>query len=688
MDSPLSSQSGTQSSPGPTPPSNSSRMDSPPTPRPQLIVDDLPRTAAGYLKSRAGPTPWRVVIQVGTHILPITHMNLVTPALAHPESPSKADSGGEKPVESTAMPNDQGSAAGPHPGQPARRRVWALVYYNDISPFWWILTVSILLLDEALRSGTATDAAKVTDLLEALRFLRDFLVTKEEQGCSAVPIPLFDLPGDIDLQVPGSLSLGRRWDLQVTHELAYNLLQRRYRHALAARFIGWLSGDQIGFLVREAVKICTRTGMSLTDEDEEKLTIVSDYVCALLDDDLLHKSFERPTKETEILAGIVGIGCQLEISYNITSDLSSEVPIARGGFGEVYKVETHLWGTLAVKRARQNSGAEENAKGEFRLVTELTPHLNIMPMFGSTRKYDEDGGTTLVMPWAEKGSLEGYLQKNPEINRRRLLQQVASALAHIHNEHMVHGDIHMKNILISGEGRALLCDFGLAKRRRDTPSGDIEYATIPEGVPVYIAPERHAGAPRSPASDVFAFGMLCLQTYSGVRPLSMCPNDMAIILALDKGERPSRDEVSRPDFTDEMWQLVQRCWAQDPTERPSMEEVYQSLCEMDTPEERQLDEDSTVTMTLRFFHESDKDLTQHTHDQELARIMRSSMRFVELCGLKRYIDNCLGPKDPTLLSFMLYDPKTAPFRRHFLKSLDPPPNAAAKRTTQHQAHDS
>lgn len=85
----------------------------------------------------------------------------------------------------------------------------------------------------------------------------------------------------------------------------------------------------------------------------------------------------------------------------------------------------------------------------------------------------------------------------------RLVLDVADALAHAHAGGIVHRDVKPSNILVSAEGRALLCDFGLA---RGEESGDLTRTGDFVGTPHYVAPEQAVGAAIDARCDVYALG--------------------------------------------------------------------------------------------------------------------------------------------------------------------------------------
>ncbi|EJD38030.1 kinase-like protein, partial [Auricularia subglabra TFB-10046 SS5] len=152
----------------------------------------------------------------------------------------------------------------------------------------------------------------------------------------------------------------------------------------------------------------------------------------------------------------------------------------------------------------------------------------------------------MVTPWAQNGTMGDYLIKYPETNRLRLLLDVALGLHYLHtmSDPIIHGDIYIDNVLVSGDGRALLNDFGLSSVTSADPAAPSAYSGDAErymaGRTSYEAPERHWGERRSLATDVFAFAMLNFHTYAGEQPFNNLPTKQAVIMAIYDGKRPLR----------------------------------------------------------------------------------------------------------------------------------------------------
>lgn len=262
-------------------------------------------------------------------------------------------------------------------------------------------------------------------------------------------------------------------------------------------------------------------------------------------------------------------------------------PIARGGFSDVYKVLLPMAGYYALKRLT-NPGADSATEATVAREMQILNLLNHPNIIHCPQISEVQGMRYIVTRWAENGTLRAYLDNHPDANRLSLLCDIARALQHLHMRPnpIVHGDIYVDNVLVSKFGSALLSDFGLSTI---VFPDDSESAALGDDVGNYLisraayeAPERNDDPParRSPATDVFAFGMLVFHTYSGASPFASLGNPAAILVAIYCGRRPSRTDIARDDFPDALWQLVQECWSHNPADRPTMPVVNQRIHEL------------------------------------------------------------------------------------------------------------
>ncbi|KAG8895415.1 hypothetical protein FRB99_000604 [Tulasnella sp. 403] len=253
-----------------------------------------------------------------------------------------------------------------------------------------------------------------------------------------------------------------------------------------------------------------------------------------------------------------------------------------GSFCDVFKAyDEKTQQRFALKRYRaaavSASGiTEEQAKWfeqESRHWQSLN-HRHVLHLHGIAK--DTFGGMYLVSPWIEHGSLWKYIRVNPDCDRSKYLRQTAEALVYLHSKNLIHGDIKAQNVLISENDDALLSDFGLSKVvSTQTMAGLKGVAPLR-----FQAPELWKGASRNVKTDVYAFGMLIYQVLSGSFPFRDCQAHAAIYMkVVEGGERPPREPSESPTGKsyESLWDVAEKCWQEDPDDRPSMREVALAL---------------------------------------------------------------------------------------------------------------
>ncbi|SDS28940.1 serine/threonine-protein kinase [Actinoplanes derwentensis] len=144
----------------------------------------------------------------------------------------------------------------------------------------------------------------------------------------------------------------------------------------------------------------------------------------------------------------------------------------------------------------------------------------------------------------------------------RVCAEVAAALAAAHAENVVHRDIKPANIMLTPAGAKVL-DFGIAAVI-GSPDPDPDGPVM--GTPAYIAPERFDGLPATPASDMFALGTLLYHCLAGRLPWT-ARSHTELVMA----QRFAAPDPMPPlaDLPPEVMDLVSRCLARDPADRPT-----------------------------------------------------------------------------------------------------------------------
>ncbi len=223
-----------------------------------------------------------------------------------------------------------------------------------------------------------------------------------------------------------------------------------------------------------------------------------------------------------------GLGILSELSAGETPDLvGRELDgyrisgfIAEGGMSRVYRAERtdgSFERDVAIKLSPV-SGFSPTMRERFmqeQSVLASLNHPNISQLYDA--RLTAEGWPYIVMELVEGSPISAYSrdQKLGLDDRVRLLIDVVDAVAFAHANLVVHRDIKPSNVLVSGDGRVKLLDFGIAKLLEDE-SGELTRAGAM--TPQYASPEQLLGQPVSIASDVYQLGLLAAEVLGGSLP--------------------------------------------------------------------------------------------------------------------------------------------------------------------------
>jgi hypothetical protein len=237
--------------------------------------------------------------------------------------------------------------------------------------------------------------------------------------------------------------------------------------------------------------------------------------------------------------------------------------LGRGGMADVYRAEdVVLRRPVAIKIFRGGVEREQHLarfRAEVRTLAGLThPHLVAL--------YDAGGDITepwCAMEYVDGGSLADRDGALPPVDVARIGEQIAAGLAYVHECGIVHRDVKPSNVLLDARGDAFLSDFGIAKLvdgTRMTQSG------LMIGTAAFLSPEQVRGYNASPASDVYALGLVLLEALTGHREYPGTPVESAVA-------RLSRPPTV-PAALDRDWgDLIRTMTAEDTDARPTPREV-------------------------------------------------------------------------------------------------------------------
>ncbi|MBA3890300.1 MAG: protein kinase [Gemmatimonadaceae bacterium] len=246
--------------------------------------------------------------------------------------------------------------------------------------------------------------------------------------------------------------------------------------------------------------------------------------------------------------------------------------IGRGGMGVVYRAkDRRLKRTVAIKVLPPELAFRSDIRTRFLREAETAAqlgHPNIVPIYSVD---EAEGLVFFVMTYVRGANLAKRLHEKGVLDTdevRRVMCEVASALAYAHERGVVHRDIKPDNILLDADsGRAMVTDFGIA-RAVDSSSGAnrLTATGMAIGTPAYMSPEQAAGEREIDGrSDLYALGVVAYQMLCGEPPFTAGSTPAMLVKHIS--ERPTPIEQRRADCPDDLARSVMLLLEKDPANR-------------------------------------------------------------------------------------------------------------------------
>lgn len=268
---------------------------------------------------------------------------------------------------------------------------------------------------------------------------------------------------------------------------------------------------------------------------------------------------------------------------------------------------------------QESESARDVYKIELRMLLKMSRHENVVEVLD----FFETPKPALLMRYIEGEDLMDFIKERgrfEESGGRTMCKGIAKGLCHLHKNGVVHRDFKSLNILRRRDGVPVIIDLGmgsLLKQRgkggRDErmtiqelcrtlagPSVSARTSTL-KGTVLWMAPEMITKQMWSDKTDVYAFGIIMWEIFSGQVPFQEHGTEdrslIKLMMDIVRGDRPSMEFVSH--VSEDLKQLMQACWHVDPKARPSMRRVLDCLNGND-PRELFASIDTDGNLTLDF----------------------------------------------------------------------------------------
>jgi len=248
--------------------------------------------------------------------------------------------------------------------------------------------------------------------------------------------------------------------------------------------------------------------------------------------------------------------------------------LGRGGMGVVYlALDERLKRRVALKMLLGGSLARPDSLPRFRAEAEAVARLHHPHIIQIFEVGEVQGLPFLALEFVPGGSLHTYLAGRPQDPRQaaRLLELLARAVQHAHEQGIIHRDLKPANVLLSDARAPLsrteprITDFGLAKLLDNsddrTRVGDVV------GTPGYLAPEQATGVPGhvGPAADIYALGVILYEMLTGQPPFR--GQDPLDIMLLVRHQEPVPPHRLQPRLPRDLETICLTCLHKEPRRR-------------------------------------------------------------------------------------------------------------------------
>jgi serine/threonine protein kinase len=244
--------------------------------------------------------------------------------------------------------------------------------------------------------------------------------------------------------------------------------------------------------------------------------------------------------------------------------------LGAGGMGEVYQAIDSELGGIALKTIRPELTTNQNLFQRFRKEVQLARKITSLHVcrvheFFPARCDDlQSHPAFLTMELLEGVTLANRIRDRGQLDPREardIAIEACEGLKAIHDAGVIHRDLKSQNVMLAvraGRKCVVLMDFGVAHelQRPESARGDLTGTGAIVGTPNYMAPEQFEGKPTTPATDLYALGIILYEMVTGTSPFTA---STPIGAAVQRGKQPASVSSLRPELSRHWDTIIGKC---------------------------------------------------------------------------------------------------------------------------------
>ncbi len=240
--------------------------------------------------------------------------------------------------------------------------------------------------------------------------------------------------------------------------------------------------------------------------------------------------------------------------------------IGEGGFAVVYRaIDTTLEREVAIKVLDAALVKDQSFLERFRREAKTIANLHHPNIIAIHEIGEDQGRHFIAMPYIAGSTLTQFIAWKKIVEPAQTLhiaKQIAAALDYAHQQGLIHRDVKPGNILIDGQGNALLSDFGIAKAMGE--SNALTRTGTNFGSPTYMAPEQWTTGQVDARTDIYSFGVVLYQALTGQTPFL---GETSRVMYNQVHNMPPSPTALNPALPSGVETVLLRALAKDPAQR-------------------------------------------------------------------------------------------------------------------------